>query len=136
LKPLKADVTEMAELLEAGAETASALAEAVIELRTRQMSRRYYYSAEIRALNVTQVVGPYTTVGQAEKAVREAAHALSGRGRVVFQYTPEGWAQHMRDVDEPRLPGKGWDDVALDAQAFKNGWKGAGSRREDHLPKT
>lgn len=121
MRPTKAELMELALLLEGGAETPETLAEDFLALREQQIANRGVglYCAIVCG---DQIVGPWTTALQASKV-----------GKVIHYASPLGWKQHLESVDSLPKPKKDWQEIALDAAAFKKGWSGKASTRKNYV---
>lgn len=101
MKPRKAELAELAALLEAGAETPEQLAELFVKrLDELRGARSHHYAAAIVA-GIPMAVGPYSTRNQAQKALEKFP---VDKAWYVHGWTPEGWTTHLAEVDAPPPP--------------------------------
>ena len=129
MKPLKRETDALAALLVAGAESPEQLANAVIaELDRLRGERQFWYGAYI-TYGVPGVVGPFSTKGQAERAVKKLA---TDKAWTVTGHTDEGVAHLMAKVDAPPAPPKlSADQERKQAKAF---WRKVHEIREGESP--
>lgn len=97
MKLRKAERESIATLLEQGAESAEELAQLVADALDDMRGGRSHSFACMIVAGVPVAVGPYSTKGQAEKAVTKL-HA--DKAWVVGGWTAEGFVQHLGDVDK------------------------------------
>lgn len=126
LTPLKAEVTEIAALLQQGADSPEDLAKAVV--------KRVYELAEERTAHVVvfeltpgvyQAYGPFPTRSRAEAAVGKIPMAqVARRGAHATLHGMRSVDAAMAAADEvPEVTGA-FAIVREDSAAFKRGWRG------------
>lgn len=93
----KAEKTAIAEALSTGAESPEQLATDVASLLDSLRAQRMFVYGCFTYAGIPGVVGPYTTRGQAEKAL---AKVPADKTWVVPGWTGDGWARHIAELDE------------------------------------
>lgn len=135
LQPIKSEITEIAALLEQGAESPTDLA--------KQVVKRVYELAEERtthvvvfelSLGVYQAYGPFPTRSRAEAAVGKIPMAqVARRGAHATLHGMRSVEAAMAAADvAPEVTGA-FAIVREDAAAFRRGWKGRASDRSAFL---
>lgn len=134
MTPTPTQLQKLALLLEHEWETPEAAARALIVKWNEMQGEKPAYAAVITIPGLMpQVVGHYSTPKQAEKGAVLAGSSYGGKAYLAQARTPEGLAAHLAKVDE-KAPAKGdYAEIALDAQARKNGWRGKASARGEFL---
>lgn len=114
----KAEKEALASLLEAGAETPEALVEDFVKLLDQLRGERSHHYACAIVAGIPMTIGPYSTRGQADKAIRklggDCVTTLSDDGTEVVRkkiwivpgWTEEGWLAHLAEVDKEPVPAK------------------------------
>ena len=104
MKTLKAELATLSALLEGGADTPEELAEAFVkELDRLRGERAFYYACYVSA-GIPGAVGPFSTKGQAERAITKAG--IAEKVWIVGGHTEEGFAFHLANVDKKPEPRK------------------------------
>ena len=104
MKLLKAEGMALAALLEQGAETPLQLAESfAAELDRLRGERTFYYACYVSA-GIPGAVGPFSTKGQAERAITKAG--IAEKVWIVGGHTEEGFAFLLANVDKEPEPYK------------------------------
>ena len=118
MKPRKNETDAIAELLSAGADSPESLANLVIQaIDTLRGERQFHYGAYITA-GIPGVVGPFSTKGQAERAVKKIA---TDKAWVVLGHTGEGLDTLLARVDAPveRRPPSAKEQQKLDRDFWR-----------------
>lgn len=120
----KAHLKVLAALAEQEWETPEVFIENIVaKLDELRGDRSYWASVRVIA-GTANIVGPFTTAGQAVKAQV---------GQPACMWTPEGWKRHLAEIDAP-APVKGdFAEVQKDAAARRNGWDGKARTRDSYL---
>lgn len=122
MRLLKKEREALAALLEQGADTPEELAEIVAAELDRLRGERNYHYAVAHTDGPSQVLGPFATVGQANKAVRK--YPATKTFFLTHGNTAEGLDRIIREVDEPPVRKGDAEDIQADVLAFSRGWKG------------
>ena len=75
-------------------------------------------------------IGPYSTKGQAEKAVEKAGVEYTAYA-IASCRSPEGHEALIAEIDADPAPKGDFALVAQDAARFKQGWKGNRKNEKD-----
>lgn len=95
----KAQISELALLLEGGADTPEELAKDFAGALDRMRGERMYWFAVFMVAGCPGVVGPFSTRLQATKA---ATKQLADKAWAVLGWTPEGQDKNLAEVYEKR----------------------------------
>lgn len=135
MKPRKNEVQSIAALLEAGGSDSEDLAGRVIEKVDEVRAERVTYTAVMRFPGPVFVgMGPYSTKGQAKKAIEQHPAASEVRGYAVVPTVNElGHEQMLKNLDQQPESKGDFAEVQRDAQAKRNGWKGRARERGAYL---
>jgi len=135
LTPLKGEVTEIAALLEQGAESPTDLA--------KQVVKRVYELAEERTTHVVvfelspgvyQAYGPFPTRSRAEAAIGKIPMAqVARRGAHATLHGMRSVDAAMAAADVPPEVTGAFALVKEDAAAFRKGWKGRMADRSHYV---
>lgn len=101
MKLKKAEKEALASLLETGAETPEALVEDFVKLLDQLRGARSHFYACAIVAGIPLTIGPYSTRGQAEKAI---AKFDAQKKWIVPGWTEEGWVAHLAEVDAKPEP--------------------------------
>lgn len=122
MRLLKREKDALAALLERGAESPHDLAEDIVAELDRARGERDFHYAVVYTAGPAMVLGPFSTVVQASKAVHK--YPAAEKFFLTHGNTAEGLERVIREVDEPAAPKGDYDDIAADAALFRKGWKG------------
>jgi hypothetical protein len=107
----------LAELLEQGADTPETLAQLVADKLDELRGERTGHYACMIVAGIPVAVGPFATDNQAQKAAEKAA--LADKTWIVDGWTPEGWANHLTELDKaPERSALNKKEEAARAKAF------------------
>ena len=137
MRLLKKEREALASLLIQGADTPEALAELVAAELDRVRGERTTFSVTFRTGQTTArfyTFGPYSTEAQAIKAwEKHPCRGLATGFAIAPTTSAEGVEQVVAKVDAPPEPKGDFAEVAKDARARRNGWKGKAVERDSHL---
>lgn len=136
LLPTKRETDEIAALLEQGADSPVDLAKAVIRRLGELREERTQWVSILEATpGVYFGYGMWPTKDAAKKALPKIPMAqFSTRGAFVPVKGMAAIDAAYAQVDEPLADRGDAFEIALDVQAFRNGWKGRVSERHKFLP--
>jgi hypothetical protein len=136
----KSEVEAIAALLVEGDETPEALAKKVIKTLSelREARKQYHLVVELSP-GLYETEGPYPTRDAATKSAKKnlwVAHL--GRKWAVASGYGQAHTLAQQKAAEEKPPNVRGDmaEVALDAQAARNGWKGKAADRQRYLTST
>lgn len=127
---LKREKQALASLLEEGADTPEHLVELVVKKLDELRAERVFHFAVWRTAGFYGIIGPFSTYGQAEKALVSAR--VAEKAWVVPGRSPEGWARHLAEVDTPPEPPK--PNAKQEREQAKQFWAKAHAIREGEHP--
>ena len=140
LRATQTEIEAIAALLVEGDETPEALAKRVIKTLSelREARKQYHLVVELSP-GLYETEGPYPTRDAATKSTKKnlwVTH-LGRRWAVASGYGQAHNLAQQKAVEEkpPNIRGD-IAEVALDAQATRNGWKGKAAERQRYLTST